>query len=369
VATQIASKNTISRELNLLPIQEVQLGRLQRKQQVISDVYTAVLERYNKAKVADAVEIADFYIMDAAVPPLPPPLDRSESFLIALLIGLVLPAAALIIRSRATGAVYTKTALNDTFGLPVLEAVPKFRVPHNGAKKTAVPRIDAGCKPTFIPELFDSMFMKLRLRWAENPDAKVVAITGLETGGGKSTIALNLAIKIAELGNTVLLVDTDLHRGKIHDQFDFPLSPGLTDALKAQEESLIGGPLAPINATGIPGLSVVPAGEEIDNPFNTLSLRRFAGFVREWRKRFSFIVFDAAPIGVIPDAAAIGDMVDSYIIVVNAGSTNIKALQNRLDEFTQVKAKVAGFVLNRADMNEALLYHRSYSRYHRKKLG
>lgn len=367
LASQTATRSAVTRELNQLPEQQMQLGRLQRKQQVINQVYAAVLERYNQAKIADAVEVADFYLMDAAVPPLPPPQDRSQGLLIALLIGLVLPLGFQIVRDRVTGTVYTKNALSDTFDLPVLEAIPEFKSPPIDGNKNRTPRIDNGCRPAFIPELFDSLLMKLRLRWGENIRANVVAITGLETGGGKSTIAINFAIRLAEQGDSVLLVDTDMHRGKIHDQFNFPLSPGLSEALKVQEESIISGPFSLTHKTEVPGLSIIPAGEEINNSFSALSSARFADLVAHWRKHFTYVIIDAAPIGVIPDAAAFSALVDSYIIVVDAGSTNSRALRDRLDEYTHVKSKVAGFVLNRSNAREALLYHRSYSRYHRNK--
>jgi capsular exopolysaccharide synthesis family protein len=367
IASHTATKNAISQELNRLPTQAMQLGKLQRKQEVTSQVYTAVLERYNQAKVVDAVEMADFYIMDAAVPPLPPPQDKSSALIVAVLIGLAVPVGFLVIRDRWKGAVYTKSALADLLGAPVLEAVPKFTNRTPGPGGNVGPRIDWPCEPPFIPELFDGMFMRLSLRWGEHAKTNVVAVTGLETGGGKSTIAVNLALKMAELGNSVLLVDSDMHRGRIHDQFNVQLSPGLMEMLAAPDEAILHGPFSLIIETGVPGLSVIAAGETMNNSFAALSSSRFAEYIGEWRKRFTYVVIDAAPIGVIPDAAAFCATVDSYIVVVNAGSTNIRALEDRLNEFPQISAKIAGFVLNRADAKEALLYHRSYSRYHRKR--
>jgi Mrp family chromosome partitioning ATPase len=157
-----------------------------------------------------------------------------------------------------------------------------------------------------------------------------------------------------------------MHRGRINDQFNITLSPGLSDVLLARDEAIISGPFSLIYKTGVPDLSIIAAGGEINNSFATLSSKRFAEFIKEWRSYFTYIIIDAAPFGVVPDAAAFCETVDSYVVVVNAGSTNTRALQERLEEFPQIKAKIAGFVLNRSDTREAKLYHRSYSRYHRK---
>jgi polysaccharide biosynthesis transport protein len=361
VASSTNERNTLSQELRRMPVQEIQLNRLQRKQQVTSQVYDAVLARYNQARVADAVEIADFYIMDAAVPPLPPPQDRSRSFIVALIISLALPLLILVVRDRIQGVVYTKSGLNGLFNQPVLEAIPRFRNPGAvGVFKNASPRIDRGCDPAFVPELFDSLLLKLRLRWGDSLDPKVVAVTGLETGGGKSTIAVNTAIRLAEQGNRVLLVDTDMHRGKLHEEFGLQLFPGLAELIGADTTGV------PPRKTDVEGLWVLSAGKETGNSFGLLASRRFAAEIDKWRKEFRIIVLDAAPIGVIPDAAAFAASVDSYIVTVNAGSTSIGALRDRLAEYLKIKEKVVGFVLNRADKREALLYHRSYSRYHRK---
>lgn len=125
----------LSQRLQTLPEKEMQLAELQRNQQVNSEIYSNVLSRLNQAKVADAVELAEVYVMDYAVPPLPPPVNRMQFLGISLLVGIGLAFAPVVLIDQLDKTARTGMDLQKLVDFPVLESVPSFSKAQVNAKQ------------------------------------------------------------------------------------------------------------------------------------------------------------------------------------------------------------------------------------------
>jgi hypothetical protein len=177
----------LSSKLRQLPAQEMQLGELQRNQQIYADIYSAVLSSYNKAKVADAVETTDFYVMDYAVPPLPPPADPSQMLIICVILALLTSFGPVLAIDLFDKSVRSQRQLARITGKPVLEAIPGFTIvgeKHSAQKTESRPLINVPCDPNYTKEIFDSLLMKIDLLLHDSTD-RSIAVSSFESGCGK----------------------------------------------------------------------------------------------------------------------------------------------------------------------------------------
>lgn len=355
----------LSGTLRQLPAQEMQLGELQRNQQIYADIYSAVLSSYNKAKVADAVETTDFYVMDYAVAPLPPPADPSQLLVICVILALLSSFGPVLAFDLFDKSVRSQRQLARITSKLVLEAIPVFSPAgekHLSHRPDFHPLITAPCDPNYTKEIFDSLLMKINLLLHESTD-RSIAISSFESGCGKSTLSANLAVAIAMRGHRTLLVDGDLRRGTVKEIFKLPDSGGLASLLSGQKALTDYDYMTSISRTNVPRLYVLPSGREPQNPGALLSSVRMEQFKRFFEKHMDYIILDTPPLGIVSDAVVVKNLFAYYIFVVRSGKTNVTSLVNRINEFDLLPDKILGYVLNCAS-HEAVGTYRRYSKYY-----
>ena len=359
------SVQQLSSTLRQLPALEMQMGELERDRKIYADIYSAVLASYNQAKVSDAVETADFYVMDYAVAALPPPANRSTVLFLCIFIALVAGFGPVLLYDLLDKSVRSQQQLARITGNLVLEAVPFFITidENNREEKTnSHPLITVPCDPVFTREIFDSMLLKIKLRLAESSDHSIV-VSSFEDNCGKSTISANLAIAMALRGHRTLLVDGDLRRGTVGEIFGLGESGGLAELLSKTDVLTDETCMRSIVETKIPNLYVVPCGHEPHNPGALLSGHRMEEFRRFCGKHVAFVVMDTPPLGVVSDAMVFQKLFAHYLFVVRSGKTNVTELVNRINEFDQLPDKIVGYVLNMAS-HDAVGTYRRYSKYY-----
>lgn len=171
---------------------------------------------------------------------------------------------------------------------------------------------------------------------------KTLAITSPNYGDGKTTIALNLAISIAQdLKQTVLLVDLDLRKPCVHDYLGLEADYGLTDYLTGQAE-------LPYCLQRLPfeRLSVLPAGNRADHSSEILGSPQMAALADELKSRYPdrLIIYDMPPILAQDDPLAFLPHVNAALLVVREGATKTDEIKRSLDILEP--ANVIGTVLN-----------------------
>lgn len=369
----IAQNNLNSRQfsdkLRELPALEIELGELQKKQQIVSDIYSAVLAGYNKAKVDDAVSVTDFYVMDNAVAPLPPPVDNTRGLLLVVLLALFISFAPVLAFDAFDKSVRSQSQLERITGRPVLESIPFFRSQgkHKGldaSKEGQQPLIHLPSDPVFTREIFDSLQLKLNLHLMKTGD-KFIVVSSLEDGAGKSTTSANLALSYALRGHRTLLVDADLRLGHLGGVFGFSDSLGFAGLLSNPSPLTDADCERFLESTVIPNLFVIPAGGKASNPGALLSSPRMVEFKRYCLKSMDYVVIDTPPLGAVSDASVLQNLFPNFLFVVRYGKTNVPELVNRINEFDQLSEKVLGYVLNRAALTSVGAYRR-YARYYLK---
>jgi succinoglycan biosynthesis transport protein ExoP len=190
---------------------------------------------------------------------------------------------------------------------------------------------------------------------------KTIVFTSPEPNDGKTSTACNFAIAMAQAEKSVLLVDCDLRKPRIHRYFGIHNDIGLTNALSridADERPLL-------NYTKkipeIKNLSIITAGFIPPNPTELLSSRKFQELINQIKDFFDMVIIDTPPSAQLSDASLVGKISDGVLLVVASGETDIQAAMNAKKALVNVGAKILGVVLTKIDQKSGSYYRYYYS--------
>ena len=189
---------------------------------------------------------------------------------------------------------------------------------------------------------------------------RVIMVSSAVPGEGKSFVASNLAISIAQnIDEHVLLMDCDLRIPSIHKRFGFEEVKGLSDYLSGSESfsSLL-------LKTKLEKLSILPGGRLSSNPSELLISDKMTKLINEVKDRYSdrYVIIDSAPPQLTAELAAISRLVDGVILVINYGKTKREIIAGLVEMLG--KEKILGIVLNRFDLRSSTYYgYGKYSKY------
>lgn len=310
IRVSVAGRETeiqaMSGELQRLPSNELQLAELMRRQQVASDIYATVLSRYNQAKVAGSAESAAAYVLDYAVAPIAPQQDKTKLLGVALLFGIAVAFGPVLVKDRFDKTARSAYDFRKKTGLPVFEMVPV--VPKIERKPDVIiqdlgpiPIVSEYFPNSYAHEVFRMLRTKVMMGLAES-EKKILCLTSLESGAGKSTIAANIACVLAQQNASTLLVDADMRCGELHKTFKCKVEPGLSDLLMESYGNAPGKMGSCIQKTSIPHLSLVSVGGAVKNSSELLASQRFADVLGMATSEFAYVIIDVPPLGAVTDA-------------------------------------------------------------------
>ena len=180
---------------------------------------------------------------------------------------------------------------------------------------------------------------------------RVIVVTSSVPGEGKSTTSGNLAIALAQSGNSVLLVDCDMRKPSIHKKFKISNAAGTAELLlrkKLFEE---------VANKYNENLTIITAGKIPPNPSEMLASRAMTAFIEEMKNEFKYIILDTPPLQAVTDAQVLSTKADGVLLVVRAGSTKREMVFNSVDLIKKVQGKVIGTVLNGVENKKNNYYY------------
>jgi protein-tyrosine kinase len=170
--------------------------------------------------------------------------------------------------------------------------------------------------------------LRLRLNQAWNAEKlKSLLITSPQPHDGKSTIALNLAVTLAEEGKrSVLLVEGDLHRATISDQLGLPGLAGIAECLESEVD-----PLSLVRRLEPLGCCFLPSGNPQSNPSELLQRPSLATMMKSLSPHFDWLVVDSPPVAPLTDALSWKERTDATLLIARAGHTPTRATEDALN--------------------------------------
>ncbi len=200
--------------------------------------------------------------------------------------------------------------------------------------------------------------IRTRILWsvAKENVLKDFAVLSAGAAEGKSTVASNLAISLSQVNKKVLLVDTDLRRGRLHQVYDVLVENGLGEYLTG-DLSL----KEVVKPTGIPNLSLVTAGRSVIDFSQLFSSAQMTEFIRQTREKFDFIVYDTPPVMIISDTLILIPQLNGYVLTVRSGITKTRHLAKALSMIRETSnMQLFGIILNGTSLRDKHIYKNYY---------
>jgi succinoglycan biosynthesis transport protein ExoP len=330
-------------------------------------LYETMLQRVKEASLATAMRDSNVLVVDRAKPPLLPYRPSlAMNSAIGLFSGVFLGFGFVLLRERidrrisAPGDAQVYLDLPELGVIPLDEAAASRQIsnglyPHRSAP--ALPLSRADCpelatwkrKPSLLAECTRTTLTSILLPGQNGEGPRVIVLTSPCPGDGKTTVACNLSIAVAEIGRKVLLVDGDLRRPRLHKVFGVGNNWGLSDVLRG-DTPLETVPLAHlVRSTEVSGLCLLPGGSCGVTPSNLFYSPRMSTLLTRLRTDFDMILMDAPPMIHLADARVLGRLADGVILVIRAGQTTTESALFACQRFAEDGTRVLGTVLNSWD--------------------
>lgn len=209
-----------------------------------------------------------------------------------------------------------------------------------------------------VSEIFRSLRTNVQFMNAST-NQKSILFTSTQAGDGKSWIAANLAVTFAQAGKKVIIVDTDMRRGRQHEIFELSNSKGLSNYLILsvdRPQEMLGEYIQP---TMVENLYVITAGVVPPNPSELLTSTKMIDLIKVLESMADVVIFDSTPSTMVTDAMAISRYVGTTIIVASHKKTKMEVLKQIKKNIENVGGKVGGIILNKTPLNKKE-YGKSY---------
>lgn len=345
------------RQFQAIPQKNIRFARLQRLRLSSEKLYLLVEEKYHEAAITEQSEFGYIDIIDPAFVPRDPVSPKKRLvLLIGGLLGLSAGIGIVVLKRIVDVRIHTPEDLKKR-GYTLLTAVAlmdgeikklggKTRIERNGVM------VDAHLI-SFVNPLSGIAESYRRLRtnilYAQYEQAlHTILVTSANPSEGKSTTVSNLAITFAQTGKRTLLMDTDLRKPNLHNEFSVEREPGLTEVLY---EGI--PPAHALRNTRLENLDLLVCGSVPPNPSETLGSGRMRDFLQGLKDRYDFILFDSPPVLAVTDPLVLATLADCVVVVASAGATRVEALQRTLELLMGVGARCLGVVLNNFDLRKA----------------
>lgn len=264
--------------------------------------------------------------------------QKSKIMAMALILGLLAGGGLAVLRDFMDQTLRSGEEISAVLGLSVLGVVPAMpqreTIPARGQKVYRQPD---------VPEAEAFRTIRTAIFFGAPKDrAKTLLVTSPAAGDGKSTLASNLAIAMAQAGQKTILLDADFRKPMQHTIFEAQNDRGGLSAVLAGQMKL---GLA-IQATSVKGLSLLSCGPRVANPSEILNSGRFTAILERLGEAYDRIVVDAPPVTAVADAQILGAVCDVTILVLRAGKSTRKIGQRAIDGLQRVGAHLLGAVVN-----------------------
>ena len=204
-----------------------------------------------------------------------------------------------------------------------------------------------------VSEIFRTLRTNIQFMNSQK-SLKTLLITSTMPEEGKTWISANLAATFAQAGKKVLLIDSDMRKGRLHKIFQVNGLPGLSNFLSGIDETGRVGDndiLKYVKTTEVGNLYLIPAGSVPPNPSELLTSELTIAMLEKLKEIFDIIILDGTPSLLVTDALVLSRIVDSTVIVASYKSTkkdNLKKVQKSIEN---VGGKIAGVVFNKIPIN------------------
>ena len=343
-----------------LPATQQDVLKLQQDVEINNQLYTSVLNNIQQLRVVRASEIGNVRIVDKAYShrsPVKP--NRKKIALIGYGCGLGFGCLLVLLLNRLRNrGVGSSSEIERETGVSVYAKIPKTKINNKLAgvndKRFMLAAADA---EDIAIEKIRALRTALEFSCIDE-GGKVLMVTGVAPGAGKSFVSFNLAYLFAKQDKRVLFIDADLRKSRLSHNKEKGISDILLKVCKLEDAVVDLGS----------GAYFLPNGSRAPNPGELISSRAFAELIEECRAKFDVVVIDTPPNSLVSDAQAIAKLADFGLIVIEYKKHPMEIIQETVDQLNNAKLKKMAVVLNQC-VSDGSSYGYGYGYGYRYKYG
>lgn len=337
-----------------------------------------LLQRSRETEVVLNGTPNNVHVVDRAlVPGSPNSPQRTKNVVMAFFVSLLGGMAIAFGLNWLDDTIHVPITFQAQLGVPIIGMIPQ--VGQNGSRSRLLIRFstsksangnenldetaaDSTYNESFEHPLITEAFYQLRtslLLSTAGGSPKTILVTSGEPSEGKTITSLNLAKSLAQLGESVLLVDADLRCPKMHLINNISNSSGLSTALTAKELDQL--QLDEAIKKGIePNLDIMTSGPRVPDPANLFSSVQMRSLIERLGASYAYIVIDSPPLLYFADSVILSTEVDAVVLVARADFSSRDVLLRARQKMQDVRGNVVGVVLNDIQLNSFKYYNHTY---------
>lgn len=348
----------------ILPQLEQQQQELERRRIAAQTTYTTLLQRLQESQVIENKNVGNARIIEwARVPVAPLSQRRGLRLAVVVVLGMMLGGSTTLLLEVLDGSVKSVRDTKQIFDYDLLGTIPAWRKPRNrlwGFKRAQILQVPLRDLPrSALSESYRILQANLKFSSLHRP-VRIMTITSSVPKEGRSTVAANLALALAELSSRVLLLEADLRCPQQQDLWHVKGSAGLSHVLVGQ--ATLKQAIQPLS----PHLDLISAGACPPNPIALLDSARMQSLLQNLGQVYDYIVIDTPPIAMTPDALILGKLSDGILMVVRPGIADKSSANSVRQAVEQSGQQIFGVVINGILLeNEPdRYYYRARDRFH-----
>jgi len=326
---------SVTSEIKNLPEKEFEMVNYERQYKINDNYYTFLLQKKSEAQIRKASNVPDNKILQDARTTLAPvnTKDKSMTYLICLVVGLLIPAAYIILRFLLETKIHTEDDVIKLTDAPVIGAV----LHTESRKRVAVTKN----KRSVFTEKYRILRQRIEVLSQKKRDI-LVTVTSSESGDGKSHFSMNLAGIFSMVSDKVLFIDLDLRNPNASRKSGYGSAKGLVHYLIGDctlDEIIVKG-------DDEFGFDFIPVGVVPINAAELIRSDKMTEVLEELKSRYDYIIADTSPVGLVADAVEIMRKSDVNLIVARAQKTNKNFFKNFMSQLSMDKIDNLYVVLN-----------------------
>jgi capsular exopolysaccharide synthesis family protein len=328
---------------------------LSRRVETSKGLYNQVLSKMKEIELLSKDKANNVFVVDKAAPALKHEKPRVVlTLLVGVVGGLGIAICLAFFVNYLDDSIKSQEDVETYLRLPFLGYVPNIKsnsVVERDLQAHLYPQSNGA-------ESFRTIRASLSLTHKADR-LRVITVTSTIPAEGKSLVATNLAIVLAQTGLRVLLVDADLRRPSVHKAFQLHSPIGLTAYLMEKTETVD----ELIHSTEVPNLDVVCCGAAPQHPSELVGSRRMTQFLQEAAKRYDRLVLDCPPVSAVADPLVLSSMADGIVFVTKFNKIRREHARKTVQRIQDAGIHICGAVLNDIDFEGRDSYYYSYYYY------
>ena len=333
ISTMKAKNDRAGMEVSQIPAKEKQLLDITRRQKILEELYSFLLQKKLETSIASASTISNIRVIEPAMSSkIPVKPNRKGLYTLAFFAGLLLPLGGIFIADILNDKVSSKEEIKRATAAPIIGEIGHAEEEGLVVNKTS---------RRFIAEQFRIIRTNLQYILPKK-DSPVILVTSSSSGEGKSFVSVNIGAVMALAGKKTAILEFDIRKPKVMSYLKLKRNQGITNYIIGN----CGFSELPVPVPSTENLYIIPCGPVPPNPAELLLDDRIEQLMREVREHFEVVIIDTAPVGLVSDAINLSRYSDVTLYVVRHDYTHRKQLQLLKELYVEKRTSKLAIVVN-----------------------